>query len=278
MTFASNQTDPLPRLASLGQPGAVAPRLLVLLAHPDDEVLALGGRLEHLGGSRFLCITDGVPQDGADMRAHGFSTPAAYHAARRAELFAALALAGLPASCAGELRLAEGATVSDQQAAHHLPRLARAIADEIRSFQPDAILTHPYEGGHPDHDACAFAVWAGHRLAGGGVPILEAPFYHAGPSGMETGCFLGEPGVARPLSPEQQENKRLRLACFASQGETLAQFSVTQERYRLAPPREFTRRPHPGRLFYENFRWGMDGDSFCKLADIALRTLGLEPG
>ena len=148
------------------------------------------------------------------------------------------------------------------------------------------MLTHPYEGGHPDHDTCAFAVHTALRvLSGSSVsvalpPVVEAPFYHAGDGGrMHTGRFLyDEPGCechVFELSAEEQANKQARLACFGSQAETLAQFSTTQEVFRFAPLYDFTLPPHPGKLFYEQFPWGMSGDRFRALAAEALEQLAL---
>ncbi len=54
---------------------------------------------------------------------------------------------------------------------------------------PDAavVLTHAYEGGHPDHEAVAFAVQASGR------PRIEMAGYHAGPNGhMIAGQFLDD--------------------------------------------------------------------------------------
>ncbi len=269
----------LTRIAAPASSPLALPRLLLVFAHPDDEVLAMGGRLERLANSRLLTLTDGAPVNGADARQHGFATLAHYRAVRRAELLAALVHAGLLPDIAPEFPYA----VPDQTASHHLTSLARAIAAEITAFQPEAVLTHPYEGGHPDHDACAFAVHAAVRLAAAAtfsapVPIVESPFYHAGDHGsMATGTFLPAPNTAslliQELTPTEQRNKGARLACFPSQAETLAQFGVDRELFRLAPSYNFTRRPHAGQLFYERFPWGMTGDGFCELASRALADL-----
>ncbi len=239
--------------------GVTGIRLLVVLAHPDDEVLAVGGRLEALADSRFLCVTDGVPLDGMDARAHGFRGLDGYREARRVEL--AKALGGLSGS--------RSLGISDQRAAWNLASLTRRVAAEVEAFRPEAVLTHPYEGGHPDHDACAFAV----AQCGASAPVIEAPFYHAVPDGIETGVFLGDPGLVVELTEEQRAKKRERLACFRSQAETLRLFGVDVEAYRLAPAYDFLRRPHEGRLYYEGFDWGMTGDRFCELAAMAKREL-----
>lgn len=239
--------------------GAEGIRLMVVLAHPDDEVLALGGRLEALTNSRFVCITDGVPLDGLDARAHGFCGLEEYREARRAELAEAL----------GGLVVSRSLEISDQRAAWDLAGLTRRVAAEVEVFRPEAVLTHPYEGGHPDHDACAFAV----AHCGASVPVVEAPFYHAGVNGIETGVFLGEPGLTVVLTEEQRTRKRERLACFRSQAETLRLFGVEREAYRAAPTYDFLGRPHEGGLYYEGFDWGMTGDRFCELAAVAEREL-----
>ncbi len=284
----------LERLAAPAESLLPLPRLLVIFAHPDDEVLAAGGRLERLRESRLLCVTDGAPVDGADARAHGFATIEAYRVARRAELIASLKLGGISADCAEPLRLAgpDGSCreiadqIADQGAAFHLAELTRAVAREIEVFRPEAVLTHPYEGGHPDHDSCAFAVHSAVRLLGNTSRpiILEAPFYHAGAGGMETGSFLGESAESEDklsslwvceLSPLEQARKRERLGCFASQRETLAQFRTEREQFRVAPRYDFCEPPHAGRLLYEDFAWGVSGEQFRALAASAFEQLGL---
>ena len=71
------------------------PRVMVVVAHPDDETIALGARLGRYKTARFVHVTDGAPRNQQDSRAHGFSTLDDYRIARQQELRRALDLAGI---------------------------------------------------------------------------------------------------------------------------------------------------------------------------------------
>jgi LmbE family N-acetylglucosaminyl deacetylase len=246
------------------------PPSLVVIAHPDDEVLALGGRLPRFHDCYFLQVTDGAPLDGIDCANHGFASLDDYREARRKEVDTAYARAGISLDRKIELN------VPDQRAAFHLELLIESIRFLLKENSIRAVITHPYEGGHPDHDACAFAVYSAVQSLPYGVPkplIIEATFYHAGPKGIETNCFLSEPPAAaslvRTLREEEQQLKRELLACFSSQQEVLQYFSLVMEQYRIAPIYDFSRPPHPGTLFYERYFRGIDGKRFCQLTAAA---------
>lgn len=255
-----------------------APATVVVAAHPDDEVVGAGSRLPRLAQARFIHLTDGAPRDGRDAARHGL-TPGAYAALRQQELRAAFDLCGIPAA------QVQGLGCADQEAALYLPELASRLADLFQRHGVAAVLTHPYEGGHPDHDATAFAVHAAVALLRGrglaAPEVVEMTSYHLGPDGLRACEFLPAAEVdARmvtiDLGPDAQRHKKALLACFASQRETLAQFPTTRERFRPAPRPDFTQPPHPGALFYERHDWGMRGERFRTLAAQAIRKLGLE--
>jgi LmbE family N-acetylglucosaminyl deacetylase len=254
-----------------------APRTLIIVAHPDDEVIGAGARLPLIRDVTIVHVTDGAPRDMRDATAHGFATREAYAAARRDELRAAVALAGITAD-----RL-ELLNVVDQEASLALALLAQRIASMLRELRPALILTHPYEGGHPDHDATAFAVHAARcLLARESVdppPVVEMAFYHACASGMAVGEFL--PVAAHPvatmlLSPTERELKYRMRDCFVTQRRILEPFPMDHERFRRAPRYRFTAAPHRGMLLYERFDWGMTGERWRALAREALDALGLE--
>jgi N-acetylglucosamine malate deacetylase 2 len=254
------------------------PRALLVFAHPDDETIALGARLRRMAGAHLVHVTDGAPRNEQDSRACGFRSFLEYRAARSAEFAGMLRHARL------ETMSRECLGIPDQQAALRLAALTRALAERIRMHRPEIVFTHPYEGGHPDHDACAFAVHQAVALADMPAPaIIECASYHAGPHGIETGIFLPPPApvpdaplpeLVFTLSTEEQQRKQALLDCFTTQQRTLGPFRGDEERFRIAPVYDFTRPPHPAPVFYDHFPWGMTSARFCGLAQNALHTLG----
>lgn len=252
-----------------------APTALLVFAHPDDEVVALGARLSRFGGAHLVHVTDGAPLDELDSRAHGFASLAEYRKARQDELNCALSLAGVLGIRHSWLEL------PDQQAALHLALLARHVYRFLAEQEPEIVITHPYEGGHPDHDACAFGVHralAQRKIWYERLPlIIEAAFYHAGPDGIETGRFL--PGatdsqeIVCKLSPQESELREALFACFQTQKEVLSLFSRREERFRVAPEYDFSRPPHQPPVYYDSQPWGMTSRRFCQLAREATDSL-----
>ncbi len=256
---------------------AAAPRVLVVLAHPDDEIVGAASRLPRLRGARFIYITDGAPRDGRDARALGFDGIEAYARARRAESMEVARRVGIPAEQYIFLDL------PDKEAFLHLPALARRLAQGIAEYQPEIILTHPYEGGHPDHDAAAFAVRA--AVAGHAGPrfvpeVIEFTSYHRWNGARRFGEFLPDPRSPVhqvTLTPDERAEKGALIDLYESQRAVLQEVLLASESFRTAPQYDFAQPPHPGRLLYETFRWGISGADWRKRAKQAAEELGAAP-
>ncbi len=259
-------------------PGTRGP-VVIVVAHPDDEVIGAGSQLPHVREVVYLVhVTDGSPRDLGDARAAGCSSREEYHLVRRKELACALAQAGVGVERCFELG------VVDQEASRELETIARRITDIVQTIGPELVLTHPYEGGHPDHDAVAFAVHAAWKLiaeAGRNPPaIAEFTSYHAGRWGLEVFEFLPGPWPVTTvrLSENDRQLKSRMIRCYRSQQRVLQQFPLDIERFRPAPDYDFLQPPHPGRLYYENFGWDLTGPQWRGLARDALESLGAGSG
>lgn len=266
-------------LASLGRhelPKKIAVRGVLIAAHPDDEVIGAGARLSRWSQIQVIHVTDGAPCDMRDATALGFVRREDYAALRRAERRAALDVAGVPSHRTHDLGYVDNAT-SD-----NLIALAADVYSLLHAAQPDVVVTHPYEGGHPDHDATAFAVHAAVDLTRERKErapiIMEMTSYHLGPSGISTGSFLpNDHDVAfhTVLDEDARALKSRMLECHASQRKVLCHFGSEREPIRIAPRYDFGAPPHAGRLFYEHFDWWISGAEWRARARDAMRALGL---
>jgi N-acetylglucosamine malate deacetylase 2 len=263
-----------------GWPWPIEPlpaRTAVIGAHPDDEVIGAGALLARLPDAAVVHVTDGAPRNESDAHAAGFAGWAEYAAARHKEAVAALALAGLTP---GRLT---GLGVADQQAAQNLTPLAQRLVTLLQEGGFAVVITHAYEGGHPDHDATALAVQAACQLieTQGGKPprLVEMAGYHALDGRFTAGSFIARGDAGPPatvtLDAAERRLKRRMLDCHVTQRAVLAPFTVEVERFRAAPRYDFRLPPHPGSLHYDTQPWGMTGEQWRGLAQAGLDQLGL---
>jgi LmbE family N-acetylglucosaminyl deacetylase len=247
-------------------------RCSVIVAHPADEVVGAGCLISKLVDVTVLHITDGAPI--ADAEAAGFRDASDYAQARRQECLAALAIAHVP-----EDQVVDFA-VKDHCAAHCLADLTKKITTFLQQSAADIVITHPYEGGHPDHDATAFATHAALRLMkqnGFRPPVLfEMALHPSADFKAKLPEFL--PGTEREtttllLDERSRELKQRMFACFETQRESLEASPVGPEKFRQPSTYDFSAPPQVGKLHYEHFHWALRSDEWQSLASEALADL-----
>jgi LmbE family N-acetylglucosaminyl deacetylase len=261
-------------LARLAGGVALEVRAAVVAAHPDDETLGFGVGMTRLADLTLIHVTDGAPSNMADARRAGFRSRSAYAEARVKELDAALAVLGVVPN----QRLRYG--VRDQQASERLADLTRRLASDLTDF--DLVITHPYEGGHPDHDAAAFAVQTACVLLARSARTpprrWEFAGYHKADGQARAGRFAPArfaPEHRLAMSADDATRRGRAMACFETQLDVLTRFGAPDERVRRAPVYDFTRPPPPGAALYDDWGWPVTAALWRDRARAAQRELGL---
>jgi LmbE family N-acetylglucosaminyl deacetylase len=229
----------------------LAPRILVLVPHPDDEVVgccAAIGRARAQGAQVFaLYLSNGVP-DRALLWPWQRAGHAAQVARRWREAQAAQALLGL-----------EEAGRQDVPTRSLRLRMAETLALIQRTLAATGatmLWTPAYEGGHQDHDvANALASRLGPR-----VMVWEFSEYHNAGGRVHAQAFIAENGseTVLTLAADEVARKRAALALYASEQANLGYVGCAREAFRPLATYDYAQAPHPGVLFHARFRyvWG----------------------
>lgn len=240
-------------LERLAQGERIAERVVVVVAHPGDEVLAAGSRMDRMEDLTVVHITDGSPRDMEEARRLGFDTREDYAAARRREVVAAMEALGAEA----ELRCYWH---PDKESILHGAAILDELAEELDGAA--AVVTHAYDHSHPDHDTAALCVsLAVARLRGAGRPapdVFEFPALgmHGGQAVL--GRFVplpSAPETVLPMSPTDQTRRRAALAAHRSQPKVTALADDWEERLRPAPPYDFRGSAPNGVAWYDRLGW-----------------------
>lgn len=246
-----NAADDWARRLASGE--RIAERAAIVVAHPDDETLWTGALLARLGDAILIHVTDGAPDDMIDAHRLGFATRENYAAARAAELDAALDALGYRGD-----RRSYG--VRDKEAVHHLPALIERLRVDLAGAA--VVLTHPYEGGHPDHDACALAVARATT-----APIVEFACYCEHDGERHFACFWpGPPEHIRAMASADAARIDTALRAHRSQADVFGAWRPTHERYRAAPAHDFTAPPPPDQALYDGFGWDLTSAEWRRVA------------
>ncbi len=211
-------------------------RVLVVVAHPDDESFALGALLDRFvqdgADVTMLCLTRGEASTlGAEARDLA--------AVRAQELAAAGEVLGVVTTSA--------LTHPDGGLAGVDPAVLAADVDRlVEHTRPDGILVFDPVGGvtgHPDHAAASLAAIAAAERWG--LPVLgwALPQAVADALNAEYGAaFVGHPADALVEVAVDRRRQRMAIACHASQA---VPGSVLWRRLELLGDREYLRVPTP---------------------------------
>jgi LmbE family N-acetylglucosaminyl deacetylase/glycosyltransferase involved in cell wall biosynthesis len=178
-------------------------RILVLAAHPDDEILGAGGVLALNAGRaeaiRVWIATDGTRQEGAGADEE-------YGQRRREESGRAAEILGLDPPVFGSL--------PDRELSQRAGELSREIAKLVADFGPDLVLCPSPVEIHPDHRVLAEAAYG--EL---GASRPSDPDH-----GLHAFLRLAFYEISHPLLPDTlvdissvAEKKQQALAAYASQ-------------------------------------------------------------
>jgi LmbE family N-acetylglucosaminyl deacetylase len=223
-------------------------RILIFVPHPDDEIVASAaaiGRAKAQGAQIFAAYLT----HGCLARETIWPWRRARHAGdvarRRTEAEAVAARLGLT-------------TVAwSERPARSLWRQLRQVHAEmqaaIEACAPDQIWVPAYEGGNPDHDGLnalgqLFAdelsvfEFAEYNFFGGKARAQQFPF----PDGSEQTIAL---------EPAERARKRELLGLYASERQNLSYVGIDRECWRPLAGADYSRPPHPGKLWYARFQW-----------------------
>jgi N-acetylglucosamine malate deacetylase 2 len=223
-------------------------RPLVLVAHQDDEAIGCGILLQRAEQPAVVFATDGAPTDQYFWGKYG--SPERLAKIRRAE--AAHAMSEV------EVARYEILSIRDQRLFEHLPEALDRIITIARDHRCGSIVTHAYEGGHPDHDACSYLAFLVREQLD--LPVWEMPLYHRAHGAPERQRFIsGDADVVLTPTDAEYDRKRRMATAYASQGEVIRAFPERNEIFRRQPRYEYSRPPHAGTLNYEAWQWPITG-------------------
>lgn len=215
-------------------------RPLILVAHPDDETLACSGLMQRMASSLVVFATNGAaPHHGFERK---FGTLERYSDTRFQE--ATAAINKVPNCSFQRLARPDGTYFADEQLFRDLAQAFTSLCRIARSFSPDALISHAYEGGHIDHDACSFLTM--HAAAALALRRFEFPLYSRSSQVqlvLQQFCDEGCTPLEWQLTEAELFCKQKMLAAYASQPGLASAFQLGSERIRAATRTDFSLAP-----------------------------------
>lgn len=223
-------------------------RILLLIPHPDDEVVgaaATVARCRAAGDEFFgLYLTDGIPAPEQLWRRDRPGRAKRVERRRHEAREAAAILGIVPAAFLGYPSRALKA---------HLGAAASRIAETAAAHAVDALWVPAWEGGHQDHDVANFLA----SKCAGGRPVVEFAEYNRGGGAARWNRFAAPNGTETELRLTAGEiaAKRRLVAIYGSESANLARVRFEIESRRPLAAYDYGKPPHDGMLLRERFHW-----------------------
>lgn len=223
-------------------------RILILVAHPDDEVVACAASIARArtqgAAISALYLTNGcIPKDELwRWQRKNYETNVAR---RRAEAEEAATRLGI--------QPVGWATRPARHLWRELPKVHEEVDAAVRQYRPDQIWVPAYEGGNPDHDALN-AVGFSLKKRMSVLEFAEYSFF-GGSAHSQSFCLADETTRVVSLSEEERAAKRAALRIYESEGGNLSAIASDQESYRPIALYDYAQPPHQGKLWYARFQW-----------------------
>jgi LmbE family N-acetylglucosaminyl deacetylase len=176
-----------------------------------------------------LFAVDGAPRRYGFERK--FGSLQAYSEERYRE--ASRALAWIARCSLARLLRSDGTPFRDQHLFLELREASASLCLGAHEFSPDLIVSHAFEGGHVDHDACH--ILAKHTARALSLPCFEFPLYWRGPHGRDVfQAFRNRRNdeIVLHLSPHELAIKQRMLSEYKSQMSLTSVFHLETERFR----------------------------------------------
>lgn len=226
-----------------------AARVLILVPHPDDEVVgfcAAIGRAQTMGAKIFaLYLSHGciAKEDLWPWQRLSYDSRVAKRLSEAEEVANLLGITPTGFSNRPTRRLRR-----------ELPAVAKEILKSVSDYAIDQIWVPAYEGGHADHDAlnglCA-------KMKVFLPPVLEFSEYHFANKEKHAQDFIAPNGTEAVLrlSPKERMFKEMVLGLYASEKKNLDYVQTEKEVYRPLAAYDYAKPPHEGPLWYARFQW-----------------------
>ena len=238
-------------------------KVLAFVAHPDDESIGCSALLQRATEAVVVFAVDGAPPY------YGFESTFRsllnYSETRFREASRALGL--VPNCSLRRLPATNGTWFVDQHLFLSLPTAFRSLLQIVHEFSPDFLVSHAFEGGHIDHDACHVLARQTARVLG--LRHLEFPLYWRSEQGQDIFQRFRESRhgeFALNLSPQELLVKRRMLAEYRTQQRVTSLFRPETERFRPMIHDDFAKQTW-SRYPFENRRRRLKAELFFQKID-----------